>query len=45
MRQISASDGARIQWFFAEEKTMNVVRELFEKNGISGIELIFEAIK
>lgn len=45
LRQISASDGANIKWYFAEETTMNAVKTLFEKNGITGIELIYEALK
>ncbi|RKM58586.1 hypothetical protein D6856_12595 [Butyrivibrio sp. XB500-5] len=42
-RQIVASEGAKIQWYFAEEETLNVVQDLFMDNGITGIELIFEA--
>lgn len=44
-RQIDASEGARIQWYFAEEETRDVVQELFSDKGITEIELIFEAPK
>lgn len=44
-RQIYASEGARIQWYFAEESSMNAVKVLFENEGVEGIELIFEAMK
>lgn len=45
LRQIGASEGAKIQWYFAEEETLNVVRDLFMNEGITGIELIYEAPK
>ena len=45
MRQINASEGAKIQWYFAEEETLNAVQDLFMDEGITGIELIFEAPK
>ena len=43
--QIYASEGARIQWYFAEESSMNAVKVLFENEGVEGIELVFEAMK
>ena len=44
-RQIDASEGAKIQWYFAEEESLNVVQDLFIDKGITEIELIFEAPK
>ena len=40
-RQIAASDGLPICWFFAEESTMNATRALFAANNITGIECQF----
>ena len=45
IRQINASDGAKIQWYFAEEEALNAVRDLFMDQGITGIELFFEALR
>lgn len=45
IRQIEASEGAKIQWYFAEEETINAVRDLFMNEGITAIELIFEVPK
>lgn len=42
-RQIAASEGARIQWYFAEQKALEATKILFEENNIKGIELIFQA--
>ncbi|MBQ2802855.1 MAG: hypothetical protein IJF07_03045 [Lachnospiraceae bacterium] len=44
-RQINASEGAKIQWYFAEEESLAAVQDLFMDNGITEIELIFEAPK
>lgn len=44
-RQIKASEGAKIQWYFAEEEALDVVQDLFMNNGITEIELIFKAPK
>ena len=44
-RQILASEGSKIQWYFAEKESLNVVQDLFMDKGIMGIELIFEAPK
>ncbi len=45
IRQIDASEGAKIQWYFAEKETLDVVQDLFMDEGITGIDLIFEAPK
>lgn len=45
LRQIEASDGARIQWYFAEEKVLNAVKDLFARNGITEIDFIFKTPK
>ena len=42
-RQIAASEGAPIQWYFSEESVLEATANLFTENGITGIELIFEA--
>ena len=44
-RQISASEGAKIQWYFAEEESLNAVQDLFIDRGITEIQLIFQAPK
>lgn len=44
-RQIAASEGAKIQWYFAEEESLNVVQDLLMDKGITEIELIFELPK
>ena len=44
-RQLKASEGSRIQWYFAEKDTLNAVKALFMDNNIKGIELIYEPYK
>ena len=44
-RQIAASNGAHIQWYFAEEETLNAVKALFEGKVADIIEFIFKAPK
>ena len=44
-RQIKASEGAKIQWYFAEKEACDVVQDLFMDKGITEIELIFQAPK
>ncbi len=44
-RQIKASEGAKIQWYFAEESTMNAFKQLFSDENVCGIELKFEPMK
>lgn len=44
-RQIKASEGAKIQWYFAEKEVCDVVQDLFMDKGITEIELIFQAPK
>jgi RHS repeat-associated protein len=39
-RQLVAADGNRIRWTFENENVMNATKNLFEKEGIDGIELI-----
>ncbi len=43
--QIAAADGARIQWYFAEESALEAVENLFLRYGIEGIDLIFQALQ
>nr|MCR5527927.1 hypothetical protein [Saccharofermentans sp.] len=40
-RQIAASDGMPICWYFSDESTMNATQALFEENGISGIQFAY----
>lgn len=42
LKQIEASEGAKIQWYFAEEEVVKVVQDLFDRYEITEIELIFE---
>lgn len=44
-RQIAASEGAAIEWHFAEKDSLNAVKTLFKENGIQGIELIYDPMK
>ena len=39
-RQISAANGAPIQWRFAEEAAANATRNLFQQRGITGIDIV-----
>ena len=41
IRQLKASDGAQVCWYFAEETTMEATRKLFNDKGITNIKLIF----
>ena len=40
-RQVAAAGGARIQWHFAEEAAANATRSLFNREGITGIQVLF----
>lgn len=44
-RQIGAADGAKIEWHFATEKSMNATKDLFAKEGIEGIEFVHSPIE
>lgn len=44
-RQINASEHAPIQWYFAEESSMNATKSVFADEGITGIELIYQPLK
>lgn len=44
-RQIRASEGAPINWYFSEEATMNATKGLFQSEGVKGINFIFEPLK
>ena len=44
-RQIRASEGASINWYFSEEVSMNATKSLFQSEGIKGINFIFEPLK
>ncbi|WP_257668571.1 DUF6443 domain-containing protein [Parapedobacter tibetensis] len=39
--QLKAADGTKIQWHFEDKKVMDATRDLFERNKIEGIELIY----
>lgn len=43
-RQIRASNGLKIEWYFAERETMDLVQDLFTENDIN-ITLIYEPLK
>jgi hypothetical protein len=45
VRQLRASEGAKIQWYFAEQSALDAVQNLFENQGIQNIELIFQPAK
>lgn len=45
IRQIEASEGAKIYWYFVEEETINAVRNLFMNESITEIKIMFEAPK
>lgn len=44
-RQINASEGAQMNWYFSEEASMNATKSLFQSQGINRINFIFEALK
>lgn len=41
-RQINASNGATINWYFMDQPSLNATKALFKQEGISGINLIFK---
>ena len=44
-RQVAASEGAHIQWYFAEQESLNAVKALFSQDkALQVIELIFKAM-
>lgn len=43
-RQIKASEGHKIQWYFENEEVMKATKTLFHKEGIQKIELIFKEL-
>ena len=43
-RQIRSSNGLKIEWYFAERETMDLVQDLFTENDIN-ITLIYEPLK
>lgn len=44
-RQIAASKGAQINWYFSDQSSMNATKSLFQTQGIKGINYIYEPIK
>ena len=44
-RQINAANGTKIQWFFNDETSLNAVKNLFSKENITDIELIFKPMQ
>ncbi len=44
-RQITASEGALIEWHFSEESTLHAFEQLFSSQNIGGISLVFDPIK
>jgi len=38
-RQIKAANGAKIEWNFSSQKSLDATRKLFEENGIKDIDL------
>jgi hypothetical protein len=44
-RQIVASEGAQINWYFSEQTSMNAAKSIFQSQGIKGINFIFEPLK
>jgi hypothetical protein len=41
-RQLRASDGLTINWYFADKEALNATRTLFNKNQIYDINLIYK---
>ncbi len=39
--QLTAADGLPVQWHFAEEAAANAVRDLFKREGLSAIQVLF----
>lgn len=44
-RQLNAANGAKIQWFFNDEISMNAVKDLLKSKNIKGIEFILKPMK
>lgn len=44
-RQLAASDGMPIKWYFSNEASLNATRSLFAQRGISGIQMVYEPMK
>uniref|UniRef100_UPI002240D69A Tox-REase-5 domain-containing protein n=2 Tax=Acetivibrio straminisolvens TaxID=253314 RepID=UPI002240D69A len=44
-RQIAASEGAPIDWYFMDEASMNATKSLFQDANINGINFIYEPLK
>lgn len=44
-RQLSASEGAAINWYFSDTASMNATKSLFSENRIKGINFIYQPIK
>lgn len=44
-RQLNAANGAKIQWFFNDEISMNAVKALLKSKKIKGIECILKPMK
>ncbi|WP_306639583.1 Tox-REase-5 domain-containing protein [Sanyastnella coralliicola] len=43
-RQVNAAEGATIEWYFAEKEAADIVRELFQREGI-GIKVFHQSMK
>lgn len=41
--RLQLTEGAKIEWYFAEEISLDAVMKLFQQEGITGIDLIFQA--
>lgn len=44
-RQIEASEGARIQWYFSDQQSLSAFQTLFREKGVYGIEFIYQPMK
>ncbi|NLW48266.1 MAG: hypothetical protein GXY86_13155 [Firmicutes bacterium] len=44
-RQIVASNGAPINWYFSDQASMNAIKSLLQSQGIKGINFIYELLK
>ncbi len=43
-KQLNASEGAQVNWYFSEEATLNAVKTLFKNEGIQGINYYYEPL-
>ncbi len=44
-RQVKAADGAKIEWYFDDERVVEVIKQTFEERGVKGIDVYYKPPK